>query len=371
MHEPTVMTPEVVLRELDQRGTPQGPARSEGRVGASTLNLVIYSPGTLALDTVQRLLPHLVERDPCRVIHVIANPDSTDGVQVRTRTQTQDVYPGSPQVACELITIELPEVGAQGLEGLVVPLLDPDLPVYLWWRGSPPFAGPLFDHLLDACDRMFFDSVDFEEPEEDLLWLTTLKGREQRLVSFRDLNWTRLLPWKALLAQFFDTAAQAAYLPGIDEVDIEYVHCPTCFGQVPSRPWLVMGWLASRLRWQCASPPVRAHNAEVHVTLTRDDRPVRVTLRPVAKSGSPGGLHSVELRASTPTPARFYVGYMDDPGYARTVMTTAEGTEVDRVVKKTDSTELTLMGRELEAPGRDAIYDETLIFIDSLLRLKD
>lgn len=371
MAEPTPITPETVLRGLNQGWTPQGSTRSEGRVGASTLNLVIYSPKALAVDTVQRLLPHLAERDPCRIIHVISNPDSTDGVQVRTQTQTQDVYPGSPQVACEQVTIEVPEVGAQGLEGLVVPLLDPDLPVYLWWRGSPPFAGPLFEHLLDACDRMFFDSVDFEEPEEDVLWLTTLKGKEQRLVSFRDLNWTRLLPWKALLAQFFDSPAHAAYLPGITELEIEYVHCPTCFGQVPARPWLVMGWLASRLGWQCIAPPVRARNAETHITLQGDGHTIHVTLRPVAEGGTPGGLHSVELRATTPTPACFQVGYMADAGYARTVMTTAEGTGVERVVKKSDSSELALMGRELEAPGRDTVYDETLHFMDTLLRLRD
>src|SRR5207245_4465671 len=54
------------------------------------------------------------------------------------------------------------------LASALIPLLVPDLPVFLWWTGTPPLGSRSFTDLLRLTDRLVVDSADFARPEATL-----------------------------------------------------------------------------------------------------------------------------------------------------------------------------------------------------------
>ncbi len=84
-------------------------------------------------------------------------------------------------------------------ESVVLPLLAPDAPVVTWWHDEPP-TRIAHDPLGVFADRRVTDVTAAPEPLSALL---------QRAADFApgdtDLSWTRLTPWRTLLAAAFDT----------------------------------------------------------------------------------------------------------------------------------------------------------------------
>ena len=52
---------------------------------------------------------------------------------------------------------------AQAPASVVMPLLLPDLPVFLRWRGRPPFGDRAFEQLVDLVDRLIVDSREWPD----------------------------------------------------------------------------------------------------------------------------------------------------------------------------------------------------------------
>ncbi|MDQ6938214.1 MAG: glucose-6-phosphate dehydrogenase assembly protein OpcA [Actinomycetota bacterium] len=114
-------------------------------------------------------------------------------------------------------------------ESVTLPLLAPDAPVVTWWYGVPPDQ-IAHDPLGVFADRRITDAVHAEDPVAAL---------RQRALDYApgdtDLSWTRITPWRAVLASVFDTAegtASSAVVKG-DQRD------PSAL--------LLAGWLSSRL----------------------------------------------------------------------------------------------------------------------------
>ena len=59
-----------------------------------------------------------------------------------------------------------------------------------------------------------------------------------------DLSWTRLTPWRRLIAQFFDSPSLQPYLDRLTAVDIEHD------AGSAAQALLLAGWLAARLGWR-------------------------------------------------------------------------------------------------------------------------
>jgi glucose-6-phosphate dehydrogenase assembly protein OpcA len=116
-------------------------------------------------------------------------------------------------------------------ESVVLPLLLPDSPVVAWWPTKAP-ANPAEDPLGQLASRRITDSAAAE------------RGRAQAILAQArvyadgntDLAWTRLTPWRALLA-----AALDQYPARISE------GCVTAEKMNPSADLLV-AWLCDRLR---------------------------------------------------------------------------------------------------------------------------
>src|SRR3954453_18616343 len=84
-------------------------------------------------------------------------------------------------------------------ESVTMPLLAPDVPVVTWWHGDPP-ERIAYDFLGVVADRRGTDAKQAGHPGA---------GLRQRAADYApgdtDLAWTRITPWRTLVASAFDT----------------------------------------------------------------------------------------------------------------------------------------------------------------------
>ena len=333
-------------------------------VRTSTLSLVIYSGGARAAERAEAIMPDLTAAVACRVVHIVADDDRTAPLtatsHVHARTEN-----GVRTIACEQVTLKGGVSALDSLQGAVAPLLSPDLPVVLWWRGDPPFEGSLFETLVQAADRVIFDSSYFVEPEDDLPWALTLLEHHVKLdVACTDVNWARLTPWRGLVAQFFDGSANMSGLEHIDRVTVEYADPLLTDDRAAVQAWLLTGWLGSRLRWGAtARAPwggtptfsVRAPHGEVCIALKRQS------------SDGPPGLRAVELHAAGPQPMTCRVELQASGECIRTVTLLEGRPPLERIVGADAQSYEQLIADELAMPGHDAVYTDALRFTVQLL----
>ncbi|MFC4563235.1 glucose-6-phosphate dehydrogenase assembly protein OpcA [Nocardiopsis mangrovi] len=83
-------------------------------------------------------------------------------------------------------------------DSVVTPLLVPDAPVVAWWPGAGP-VDPAADPVGRLAHRRITDALRSADPVKDLL------ERVRRYApGDTDLTWTRLTPWRSLLASTMD-----------------------------------------------------------------------------------------------------------------------------------------------------------------------
>ena len=127
---------------------------------------------------------------PCRILLVV----SSGGRQARldAEVHTGEATPG------EVVVIRMRGAVADHPASVVRPLLLPDSPVVIWWPGKAP-TDRSADELAKLTLRRLTDAAAAPRP------LAALKARARDYSpGDTDLSWTRLTPWRALLAAALD-----------------------------------------------------------------------------------------------------------------------------------------------------------------------
>lgn len=164
------------------------------------------------------------EQHPCRLLIVVRrNVLATD-----SRLDAEIVV-GGRLGPCEAVVMRMHGRLALHAESVVLPLLAPDVPVVTWWYGAPP-ERIAYDPLGVVADRRITDCTRAEDP---LAALTTRAA--DYAPGDTDLAWTRITPWRALLAGALDTASAKARGARIAASESD-----------PSAQ-LLAGWLRARL----------------------------------------------------------------------------------------------------------------------------
>jgi glucose-6-phosphate dehydrogenase assembly protein OpcA len=132
------------------------------------------------------------QEHPSRIIVVIGRRGRSDprlDAEVRVGG---DAGPG------ETIVLRLHGVLADHADSVVLPLLLPDAPVVTWWPGATPDV-PSEDPLGELAQRRVTDAAAAETPVAEI-------GKRAQGYSpgDTDLAWTRLTPWRSLLAAALD-----------------------------------------------------------------------------------------------------------------------------------------------------------------------
>ncbi len=227
-----------------------GPAATE--VGGDTEGSPAVTRVVLAnlivecLDDSSRIagvLETVMSRYPCRAI-VLCRDDSLDRqIQAEASALCHLPAPGCPQVCSERIVLRTGRNAHDLLMGAVRPLIEPDLPLILWWTSAPTTLPELYRDLSSECSRVILDLPD-NAPAGALAL-----GLDRSIHSFsRDSIWFEITGWRELVAQLFDPSCLAGLLGQIAQVSIEVV-APAVAG--PPRPgvWLA-AWLAGQLGWR-------------------------------------------------------------------------------------------------------------------------
>ena len=175
-----------------------------------------------------------------------------------TSTITADIRAGAGSGG-ELAVIRLEGAVAKHPESVVLPLLLPDSPVVAWWPNDAP-ADPAEDPVGRLAGRRITDTAQVSRG-----------GAKAMLAQCRayspgntDLAWTRITPWRALLAASFDQVP--GKVSGV-EVAAERVS--------PSAD-LLAAWLSDRLK-----APVRRRTSDgpgiTEVVLTLKSGEIRIS----------------------------------------------------------------------------------------------
>jgi glucose-6-phosphate dehydrogenase assembly protein OpcA len=199
------------------------------------------------VEAAEDVLSGLAERHPSRTVVLFPQADAAEDCLVGE--VDVDVYPAGEgrQICTETIRIRLRGARAEAPASVVQPLLLPDLPAFLRWRGLPPFGADSFEGLIDVVDRLIVDSTEWPDLPDSYSGLPEIFER----VAVSDIAWARTSRWRPQLASLWPQIA-----------DVKRIRVTGTAAQAH----LLAGWLRSRL------------GREVELEHERSDRLVGVAL---------------------------------------------------------------------------------------------
>ena len=212
-------------RELAERRV--DPHTGEPIQRTSVMTHIAWVP-TQWVEAAEDVLTGLADRHPSRTIVLVPDPEAEDGIEA-TAEVAQFPLGNGRQVCVETIRVRLNGSRAGVPASVVEPLLLPDLPVFLRWRGVPPFGDGPFDQLVDVVDRLIVDSTEWPGLPGPYVHLAGIFER----VVVSDIAWARTSRWRPQLASLW---------PGI--ADVKAIEVEGTEAQAN----LLAGWLRSRLR---------------------------------------------------------------------------------------------------------------------------
>lgn len=235
---------------------------------------------------------------PCRILLVVSGNGKVPTLDAEVRI--------GEGTSGEVVVVRLRGPLGDHPASVIRPLLLPDSPVVVWWPGSVPTKKAASDSLADLSNRRLTDAAASNQPRRELA-----RRAEQLSPGDTDLSWTRLTPWRTLLA-----AALDQFPARVKAVTVESER-----GN-PSAD-LLAAWLESRLKVQVrqatSSGPgltaVRMATAAGDIAITRSDG----LLAQYAVPGQPTRLVALKRRPTAELIAEELRRMDADPIYEQTL----------------------------------------------------
>jgi glucose-6-phosphate dehydrogenase assembly protein OpcA len=169
------------------------------------------------------------ERHPSRTIVLVPEPNASETrIDAELDLERYPLESLGRRVCAEVVILRLKGGRAQAPASIVQPLLISDLPVFLRWRGEPPWTMRPFEELVDLVDRVVVNSAEWDD-------LPFAYGKLEKVfdrTAVSDLAWARTLGWRRSIA---------ALWPGVAEAKRLRVEGPL------ASALLLKGWLRARL----------------------------------------------------------------------------------------------------------------------------
>ncbi|MBN1465621.1 glucose-6-phosphate dehydrogenase assembly protein OpcA [candidate division KSB1 bacterium] len=329
---------------------------SEAVLKAATLNLIIILDDKTLYDELLAGLQQIIADHPGRIVIVYLNPESdlTDieahisAYSQKTKEQTQ--------ISAEVVILETSHAGSTHLAGTILPLLLPDLPVYLWCPSYAALMNPHVRILFQFIDRLIVSTPsEYDSPQQMAAMIDTLLALD-RECKISDMSWSRLTDWREAVAQFFDVQENLKYLGLLDEVEI------TCAGDKLSNDALLMaGWMASSLK------------SAAHAAAIQDDSTIyfgrhqlSIKIRKKSINGR-SGIRKIKLYAEEDEKAVIFTAMAIPDECIQTILQKG-GSQVTRYLYcKGQKKNIELLCAELDFLQQDQIYLNTCRIISEHL----
>ena len=222
--------------------------QSVGAASGMVFTLLVDTPAS-EYDNVFDACVEAGREHPSRII--VTTDGSARADRLDAELHIGDEVPG------EIIALKFHGELADHKSSTLLPLLLPDSPVIAWWPGASP-AHPSQDAVGALASRRITDAMGADDP------LAALVERAACLApGDTDLTWTRLTPWRALLASALDQPRGT--------VESASVHA----GTGNAAGLLLAAWLRSRLGTEVTFMP-NAGPGITEVTLTTDEGEIQV-----------------------------------------------------------------------------------------------
>ncbi|MCW2832146.1 MAG: oxppcycle protein [Nocardioides sp.] len=210
--------------------------RARTRAGSPAMGmvmtLVIVVPDEDA-ESAMQAAQRASREHPARVLGVILG-DGRGKAQVDATVGTGGGWVG------ETALIRLTGEVVRYAESVVLPLLLPDSPVAVWWPTQAP-DNPSEDPLGALAKRRITDSAAAKRGKSSAM----LRQCQMYAPGNTDLSWTRLTPWRALLAA------------ALDQHPTKVIRASVSAERISPSSDLLVAWLNDRLR-----VPVERHTSE-------------------------------------------------------------------------------------------------------------
>lgn len=350
---------------------------------AHVLNIIVRADSDEAAQSYLSDIQEITGRHPGRVIAAVTNSDEEESpVEAWVSIHCQIPPAGGRRVCTEEVRLMACGESVRQIPAAVIPLLIPDLPVFLWWPKGAPFDDYLFRNLADSLNRLIVDSSTFENPEGMMSKMASRLMSNWPKIACSDTNWSRLTPWREVSAQFFDSPALRPYLDEINEVTIDFALAERG-GVNRTQALLFAGWLASRLQWEPVAPTyelVRSERGDdgppsVRLSLKQGKRAITIMLNAgPMRTETPGDITAVKLNVRRDGKGRqpeasFQINLSEKEEECAWVGVEVEGAEpTRRHVQFDEWSRADLLDIELEVFSHDKIFEEALVTVGTFIR---
>jgi len=342
-------------------------AKERGRsvARASVLNLVVYAEREVHARRSARVVSHLALRHPSRAVVILADERAYTGPSLALHCLVPSAGEFE-QVSYEQVLAHVHGDYDERVASVVIPLLVPDLPVFVWWTGTPRCETRHFNDLVDLADRLIVDSADFARPDRTLPEIARLVRHRSAVT---DLNWARLTAWRELVAQFFDVPAWRPFLDAITGVRVGFAVDMDGREIHPSQALLVVGWLASRLGWRQVESLAPSEAGGLLFRVARaDGAPIMLRVRPRFERGlEEGDVSGLRIQAARGgETAEFVLKRAPDERHVTATVIVGGVRRATRIVPLPPLGIEQLLGEELTIAGSDRVYEDALAALLSL-----
>jgi glucose-6-phosphate dehydrogenase assembly protein OpcA len=229
--------------------------RARTRAGSPAMGMVMTLVIVVAEEDAETAMLNAQQAShehPARVLGVILG-DARGAPQVNAQVGTGAGWSG------ETALIRLSGEVVKHAESVVLPLLLPDSPVAIWWPGDAP-DHPADDPLGALAQRRITDAAAARRGRTKALNVqcaSYVKGNT-------DLAWTRITPWRALLAA------------ALDQHELKVTRASVTAERISPSADLLAAWLGLRLRVQ-VTRSVSAGPGITEVEMETAEGPIRIT----------------------------------------------------------------------------------------------
>jgi glucose-6-phosphate dehydrogenase assembly protein OpcA len=181
------------------------------------------------VEQARAALEGMAELHPSRTILLFPQPHADDNrIDARAEVERWEVPDTDRGLVTEVVELTLRGSRSEAPASIVEPLLISDLPVFLRWRGEPPWGTQELEQLVGVTDRLIVDSIEWDDVPGPYARLAELFTR----CAASDIAWARTSRWRSHLATLWPLIA-----------DVRTVRVRGTAAQA----WLLCGWLRSRL----------------------------------------------------------------------------------------------------------------------------